>query len=485
MQILERSELLKENGFDEEVMEIARSNAGQNVFSRTGFPKPHHSYRIVYETHHLSIEEVYYWFLEEVRVGQAHPFITKINDIFSASEQSSFFGTAQQRIGLQQEKVSMFLATVGKMVKELFQLVREIRILEERLNYYKDSLSSESNSRISAEITLKGIWVDMVEQGAKNPASVYGMARELQFVTLPDLFYSIHPRTRDEVDRLVDSLDFNNKIKEVLKRKLRQFMEWKHATHKEIKNRYIFTLKYLRQHYDIIKMYVSWVKPYLRNIRRMQLAERSQSPELINAFEGSLVEIEFLAKMLPEHKAWGEEVVRNQKVYSVILARFEYRTKPQMNYSQEYQRGPLHLGQVDLVLRAYAWTQEQIDAYLKVNQDDDFKLLETIDASVKAAMESLGDELERYLLQAGEPAEYIPEFRKKKLADEVKKAVDPFASVFKGVGELFGAFGSGGRKSGIPPVRFAKEVSNAKRASTGALWQLYKNFKKKEKIIAW
>ena len=57
--------------------------------------------------------------------------------------------------------------------------------------YYSDSYDADSKSRESAEITLKGIWVDMVEQGAKNPASVYGMAREVQFTTLPDLFFSI------------------------------------------------------------------------------------------------------------------------------------------------------------------------------------------------------------------------------------------------------------------------------------------------------
>ena len=78
---------------------------------------------------------------------------------------------------------------MGKMIKDLFHLVREIRILDERLGYYKDRQDMEKQGRDSAEITLKGIYVDMAEGGSKNQSSVFGMARELQFTSLPDLFF--------------------------------------------------------------------------------------------------------------------------------------------------------------------------------------------------------------------------------------------------------------------------------------------------------
>jgi len=476
-------ELLEKYGFKEEEIELARSNAAQQIFGPTGFPKPKHRYRVVYETPHRSIEEVYYWFLNELTVGQAHPNLIKVTDIFSASEQSSFFGTAQQRIGLQQEKVSMFLATIGKMVKELFQLVREIRILKERLGYYEDSFVQDSRSRESAEITLKGIWVDMVEQGAKNPASVYGMARELQFVTLPDLFYSIHPPTPSHVDQYVDRLEFNRKVKEVLKRKLRQFAEWKKSTQKEIQVRHDFTLKYLRQHFDIIKMYMTWVKPYLRNIRRMQFKDKTSHPEMINAFEGSLVELEFIAHMMPSKRSQAKEVVWNKNVMSVIVAHFDYRTRPQMNYSQEYQRGPLHVGKCDVTLRGYTWTKKEMDNYLEMNDEDDMKLLESIDASVKAAMEALGDELEDYLKEAGEKVDFAKELGKNKMSDKAKKALDPFTSIFRGFGDVLSSFSSGKKKVNSMQIKHEKET--AYDVLKNAMWQTYKNFKKKEGFTAW
>ena len=255
------SELLKKYGFKEEIYERE-----DRQFGPTGFPKPFTRYRMIVEDFNMSLEQRYFWFINYLQEEYGYADIIKLVDVFSAAENSSFFGASQQRLGLQQDKVSAFLATIGKMVKELFQLVRELRIMDERMSYYKDSYSN-SRSRESAEITLKGIWIDMVEQGSKNPASVYGMARELGFATLPDLFFATHPVNPTDVDAVVDKLDFNRKIKEVLKRKLRTFLEWKKATYEELKTKRRFTLKYLRQHFDIIKLYMNWVKPYLRNIR--------------------------------------------------------------------------------------------------------------------------------------------------------------------------------------------------------------------------
>jgi hypothetical protein len=216
---------------DEEVVE-----KNKDQFMASGYPKPGHRYKLIHETFQQSMEEHYFWILNHFR-DMGYPDIIKITDIFTSAEHSAFFGVAQQRVGLQQDKVSQFLQTIGKMVRELFQIVREIRILKERLSYYKDSYDTESKSRPSAEITLKGTFIDMVEGGGKNPGSVYGMARELQFTTLPDLFFSVHPASSKEVDEVVDKLDFNRKVKEVLKRKLRQFLEWKEHTYKELQTR--------------------------------------------------------------------------------------------------------------------------------------------------------------------------------------------------------------------------------------------------------
>ena len=437
----------------------------------TGYVKPLVRYRIVVESFNMAIEEPYFWVLEYLRNMHTFPYIIKITDVFSAAENSSFFGASQQRLGMQQDKVSQFLATIGKMVKELFQLVREIRILDERIGYYSDSLDANSKSRESAEITLKGIWVDMVEQGAKNPASVYGMAREVQFTTLPDLFFSTHPVKQEDVDEVVekDRAQFNRKVREVLKRKLRGYLAWKEHTYGEITNRRIFTLKYLRQHYDIIKMYITWVKPYLKNIERLTMDQnKMDTPDLLNAFENSMIEIEILAKN------------PSKIVNEVILCHFMYRTRPEMNYHQEYQRGPIHVGRVEINFRAYVWTDEQIENYQKMKAREDFKLLSMVDKSVRAAMESLGDELMRYLEEAGE------DFESKQADDltELKPDGKPHTSSFKSVRDLISSVKTK-KLAGQKDWDMQKAVADTAPKVKNKIWGLVHHFKKHHNMLNW
>ncbi|PIN79398.1 hypothetical protein COV16_04465 [Candidatus Woesearchaeota archaeon CG10_big_fil_rev_8_21_14_0_10_34_8] len=485
------SERLKEFGFKEEEIEVAMDIKAQTVYAKTGFPVSALTYRVTHLVFNQSIEENYFWAVEFMRTHEGFYEIEKITDLFTASEHSAFFGNAQQRLGLQQDKVSQFLATIGKMVKELFQLVRELRILDERVGYYEDSNDKDSPSRESAEITLKGIWIDLVEQGAKNPASVFGMARELQFATLPDLFFSIHPKAVRDVDKEVDKLDFNDNVKRVLKRKLRTFMQWKESTYNEVLNRRIFTLKYLRQHFDIIKMYMHWVKPYLRNIKRLQLMNKTKSPDLIAAFEGSLVEIEILCKKLPQNLRYGRQIISNKHVYSVVVLYFNYRSSAQMAYQQEYQRGPLHVGKTELSIRAYAWTQKEIDNYLAMKAKEDLDLLSVVDGSVKAALEALGDELERYLQEAGERISFEKTNKEKeKKKEKGNSALDPFVSVAKGFGELIsplaGNIGVKGKKEkNINPQILKNEKSVANKWASAVCYQVYKEFKKKNGMVHW
>lgn len=379
-------DVLKKTGFTPEVWEEKKDN-----WVAVPWPQSLKRFRIIWEVPNLSIEECYFWMHHYIGdLGYVN--IIKTEDVFAAAENSAFFGVSQQRIGLQQDKVTQFLATIGKMVKDLFQLVRELRIIDERLEYYNKSLKGEEAS----EIVLKGIWIDMVEGGTKNPASVYGMSREVQFTSLPDLFFSTHPRKSEDVDRVVDTErgDFNQSVKNVLKRKLKTFIVWKEKTYQELHTRRVFTLKYLNQHYEVIKMYMTWIKPYLRHIRRLTLdEEKVLTPEIVSAFEGSMVEVEMLATK-PTAKFH----------HACIIAHFMFRTRPSMSFQQEgYQRGPIHVGQMELNLRAYSWKIEEIEKYKEFKKKEDFELMKSISESVKAAMESLGKELENYLAEAEKP----------------------------------------------------------------------------------
>lgn len=219
---------------------------------------------------------------------------------------------------------------------------------------------------------------------------------------------------------------------------------------------------------------MTWVKPYIRHVRRLTLDEdKIMTPEMVSAFEGSMVEIEFLASKLPVNDVTRSQ---NTKIYSCVLAHFLFRTRPSMSYQQEgYQRGPIHVGKMEMNLRAYVWTQEEIDNYLKMKDMEDMELLKTISESVKSAMEALGGELENYLEQAGETAE-----KKEEEKDEAQKG-------------LFGIFMSKKPKKPEKPKKPSKmdkikEISERKLAKDSVkaeMFYCFKNYKKAHGLIMW
>ena len=473
-----KSALLKEFGFKEELREVTMYGDDWDV---TGYPKPKKFYRITYEVYDLSLEGPYFWVLEDVQ--QKFAQIEKLEDSFAAAENSAFFGVTQQRLGAQQDKVSQFLATTGKMIKELFQMVRELRIIDERMQYYKESheqLDKPLSERgKSAEITLKGMFVDLVQGGGKSAASVYGMARELEFITLPDLFFDAPPfRNSGELETYVNSLgkDFNKNVLRVLVRHLRQFMEWKKRTRQEHINRRRFQLQYLKQHFEIVKMYINWIKPYLRHVAKLTMKEKNMdSAELISAFEGSMLDIELLCRKRKEVGGTG--------VNGCLLITMNYRTRPDMKVVQEgYQRGPVHIGRLELNLRIYSWTDKEVATFKRMKDKETMLLFGQVSASVQAAMEALGAELDTYLNEAQQ------NFKSEKKEKKAKT---------KTVGErLLGDFYHAGKpkkpkakKKPKMSKHDALRIEDAKKSLLGytkvQTWLVFKNFKKQHRMVMW
>jgi hypothetical protein len=461
-----------ENDADEEEVEETNLSSG-NGYTKTGFPQPKKRYKFVKESFGESIEEVYFWILNHLQQDQGFMKVEKISDIFSASENSAFFGASQQRLGIQQDRAANFLRYINDMVKQLFQLLRELRIHDERLVLYDNFKTSQA-----ADNTLKGLFIDMAEGGAKNPGSVIGLATQVNFTVLPDLFMNSRSRRKEDVDKEVDDMEFNNQVKSILKRKLYAYFNWVEQTHKELKARKKFTLQYLRQHWNVIRMYLNWVRPYLRNTQKLSMNEgQLNSPYLVNAFETSMTEIEILA--------YKKE---NKGFHPCILVTFEYRTKPIMANAQEYQRSPQHVGRVSVSLRAYAWSKDQIEAYKKMKNREDLEMLGLADQNVEAAMEALDEDLDHYLKEAGEavaeertPSQKPPE---KKRFDWEHSAVGPFVEMFKGFSDIFQAFTGFDLTYKSPPKKSSDPSSAEKDALIGA-FLVYKFFKKSHGMMSW
>ena len=294
-------------GSKEEVQETKKSS---DDVIKSGFVKRNscgpNGCRLVLESMQGGVETHYFWILNFLRGkiygrGYKDENIIKIKDIYTAGEASSLWGSQEQRKGIQQDKVSQYMATIGKMIKDTFQIIRELRIIDERLALYDEynAFASGDNNKESGAVALKGTWVDIVEGGTKNPASVFGLASQVNFVTLPDLFFTVTPKDAFSVDKEVNKLKgkgINRKVREVLGRKLKQFIIWKEKTEKEIRSRKTFILKYLRMHVNNIKLYTNWIKPYLKAIRQLQSGSSADNPLVGSTFESADAELEILAK---------------------------------------------------------------------------------------------------------------------------------------------------------------------------------------------
>jgi hypothetical protein len=435
-------------------------------FDYSGFPAASTRFHLVLESSAENVEDSYFDILEKTRQTSGFPLIYKVSDYYAASENSAFFGNSQQRLGIQQDRVQQFLANIGKFVKELFQMVRELRILDERLAIYEatgglpevkkglhhDDHAGHEHAHApaahkghgghgahghghatvdqspAADITLKSIFTDLVEGGTKNPQSVFGLASQVNFTLLPDLFFNTYVKDKDKVDEVVEKMQYNKSLKAVLKRKLYQYLVWKEKTYFELKHRRSFNLKYLRQHWTIIKMYMAWVKPYLRNIERLTMKQSFfDEADVIAAFETSFIEVEFVAAKQPVNG-----------YHPVVLATFFFRSRPDMSARKEYQTGPVHMGRMDMSLRAYAWTPAELQAYRDLKKREEIELLGVLDSSLTEIMEALGEDFEEYLKEAGEDVEEkdhaIPPKKKE------DGALAPFVSLFGGFKDMVEAF---------------------------------------------
>jgi hypothetical protein len=364
-------------------------------------------------------------------------YVVKTKDIYTAGETSSYWGAVEQKKGAQIDKFQQLMQNVGGMVKALFQLLRDLRILEERLQFYEDSNKGDTN----AEVHLKSVWVDVVEGGSQNATSVIGLSGQPGYATLPDLFFSVHPKIDKDVDKEVNKLKeshgINKKVRQILGRKLKQYLIWKQKTEKELSVGQKFKLGYLRQHYSVIRLYLGWLRPYLRNIKRLQMKTEgiAEDKDLAAAFETSKLELEFLAIRTKFAKGTdrGEVDAKFKEIFPVIRVRINFLAIPQMAYQNEGQRGALHSGQAEILIDGASLTKQQLEDYKKSLTEDDMDLLEEVDSSIAAMRE----ELTYYLKKAGGAFDIQKEPPKEEKPEGMLKgAFEPFIAL----GDFFKEF---------------------------------------------
>ena len=330
---------------------------------------------IHYENFNESIEKFYYTLINILENSLGYENIDKIDESFTASVNSAQWGLMEQRKSIQQDKLSGYLATIGKLIKDMILIYKEIKIMDERISFYEKTGFKFENSKFiidenydvklaePAEKQLKDLWISLVEGGGQNATSVYGLAQTVGFVTLPDLFFKLNSKNEKEINKDVDKLEVNAQLKGVLKRKLQQYILWKERTYVELKTRREFDKNYLRQHFNVIKLYYSWTKPYIDNLKKLNQSSReskldlsnpSKAYQLLETSESLISDVKIRCIKKSNYTGNDGSIRRYQIFHPVMDVNIHYRTRPVLAYEgQDRNRGAIQLGRIELELEEF------------------------------------------------------------------------------------------------------------------------------------
>ena len=126
-----------------ESMDEAEINKLMKVFNEPTGEKELH-----YENFAEGIEKYYFW-VTDFMEKNLHYNLDKIQDTSFASVGSAQWGLIEQRKSIQQDKAAQFLGTIGQMTKSMLGIFKELKILDERIGYYKDADAGNVAAEIS------------------------------------------------------------------------------------------------------------------------------------------------------------------------------------------------------------------------------------------------------------------------------------------------------------------------------------------------
>jgi hypothetical protein len=450
------------------------------------------------------VEKYYFFFqkmyqkIEGTTFGYPASKIYKLKDVFDASVSSSFHGHIGSKVSAVQQQVSTYLSQIGQLTKTLLPMIREIRMMDERLELYRGSFSKTKENDLARqnEIALKSTWIEVVEQGMQNPNSVYSMATKLGFVTLPDLFFSINPHGENAAEqkkrlhKYLDSMQkqqaFNLKVRNALEKKLVQYYTWKESTWAEMQHTYKFRVKNLKQHYNVIRLYTTWLKPYLTTLKALRMKNDITSADMVNAFETSKMELELLIVVSEDKCSFrGKSLNWN----GCLLLRFNLVSRAELTYSQGGQRTPTHSGQLEISIEPYVASDEDIAWYEKHCDRNTLKTVSGEDVdfsqSIEDMLSSLGTDVEKYLGQA-EKQDFTPDDGKKEEAPQQMGLLDPILEGFKSFNILVPRKNKGKEKINLKKQMLSVKATkgNASKMAVIQSWIAYDVFKKANRMLS-
>ena len=335
------------NELKEAIKKSTRYNNGEPLLSLN----------LNYDSPQSQLEPIYFWLLDFL--SDISDEVEKITDNFTAAPGSGHFAEMGARATRMQEEGMKILGAINQVVKSILNLIYDLKEFEIRLGHYEDARSEDKEKREAGMLALKQIWLDNVDIKRGN-GSINRMTYEFGFTTLRDAFM-----IANSVEEVKNNKIINDQVKRILIPRISEFLKWKDYSEKELRKRFEIERSYLRSQVETLKLYTSWVRPYLKAAEQLRQKGFEKNPALVNAFNTVMFELVLLGKKkfnLAGAVASGDlppgfsNYKLKRQYYSCYVVSLLFRGIPQKITPQHYSFG----GKVEMDFDAYVLNDEEL-----------------------------------------------------------------------------------------------------------------------------
>jgi hypothetical protein len=388
-QIKEFKQLIKEKGF-EAALEKAK-------------PKPAQEHKLVYDSTSEGLEPIYFWLVDKMNdfFGGS---VEKIIDTFTSSPGSGHFSELMGKATKMQEESMKILGMVNNVVKGVLNLIYDLKNFRMRIAEYEKAKSKNPEEAKGGQLALKQIWMDNVDI-KRGRGSINNLAYDLDFATIRDAFMTAN--SPEDITRL----DLNDRVKNILRPRIQEFLEWKIQSEAEIRKRYEIEKSYLKSQLESMKLYSRWAKPYLVAAARLEQKEPGRKPEMVTVFNTIMMELILLGKnevkvekaiMTKELPIVFKKIKFKRKYYSCIVIDFYFRGVPYAIGGGRYSFG----GRTEVVFRGYALNEDEIKKLNeKLGEGDVTDALKLVEGLTEESMKQMQDDIKSFLEEKKEAIE--------------------------------------------------------------------------------
>ncbi|MCK4650185.1 hypothetical protein KAT36_03040, partial [Candidatus Pacearchaeota archaeon] len=366
-------------------------------------------------------------------------------------------------------------------------LIYDLKEFELRLAHYDDYNSEDEQEKEKGALALKQIWLDNVDL-KRGRGSIHQMAAEMGFTTIREAFMMVNSiedikrMNRDEEGGLI-----NDSVMRILIPRLSEFLKWADYSEKELRKRFSIEKNYLKSQVETVKLYSSWMKPYLESAEKLRQKGFDNHAALVNAFSTTMFELQLLGVKsvgVDEDRFGGYKPKRGYN--QVIVITLVYRGHVSQRVTQKGDYGFGMGGVVDINFDSYALNDQELAVAKKLLEKSD------LEKSMEFSMDVAGDALKEmkedldYFLKSKEEKEKEEKKKEKKKGEDI----NPFAA-------LFGLFEKkeDKKEKGKEIMLVADEIkkdnyvektmrADAIEGAAGALYTIYDVYKKAHRMAS-